>query len=191
MSSVGLLGTRYTMEQDFHRGRLSDRHGLEVLVPDEEDRNAVHHMIYDELVQGRIEERSRAAHREVMANLVQRGAEGIILGCTEIGLLVHDGDPRVPPFDTTRTRAERVVELALTLCIGDDVGPASPRAALSERRGRRARPPIQLGAMRRPVAPDAATAPQGAQPAGERRPHICELGHGVDAVQLLGSVSRS
>lgn len=112
MRSVGLLGTRYTMEQDFYRGRLSHRHGLEVLVPDEPARGLVHDVIYDELVLGRVEDASRTAYREVMAGLVERGAEGIILGCTEVGLLVGEGDATVPLFDTTRIHAERAVDAA-------------------------------------------------------------------------------
>jgi amino-acid racemase len=113
IDAVGLLGTRYTMEQDFYRGRLESRHGLEVLVPDEPARTLVHDVIYDELVLGKIEERSRVAYRAVMTGLVERGAEAIILGCTEIELLVGADDASVPLFDTTRIHAERAVELAL------------------------------------------------------------------------------
>jgi aspartate racemase len=113
ITSVGLLATRYTMEQDFYRGRLSERHGLEVLVPDEPGKTLVHDVIYKELVLGRVEERSRAAYRKVMTHLVERGAEAIILGCTEIELLVREDDARVPLFDTTRIHARRAVELAL------------------------------------------------------------------------------
>ena len=114
ITSVGLLGTRYTMEQDFYRGRLADLHGLDVLVPDEAARALVHDVIYDELVLGRIEERSRTAYREIMDGLVDRGAQAIILGCTEIELLVDENDAQVPLFDTTRIHAERAVELALS-----------------------------------------------------------------------------
>jgi aspartate racemase len=113
ITSVGLLATRYTMEQDFYRGRLSERHGLEVLVPDEPGRTLVHDVIYQELVLGRVEERSRAAYRKIMTRLVERGAEAIILGCTEIELLVREDDATVPLFDTTRIHAERAVELAI------------------------------------------------------------------------------
>ncbi|WP_457630667.1 aspartate/glutamate racemase family protein [Oceanithermus sp.] len=109
---VGLLGTRFTMEQPFMRERL-ERQGLEVLVPDEADRELVHHVIYEELVQGVIREESRRAYREVMARLVERGAGGIILGCTEIGLLVGPEDASVPVFDTTRIHAAAAVERAL------------------------------------------------------------------------------
>jgi aspartate racemase len=110
---VGLLGTAFTMEQPFYRGRLEARFGLEVLVPDADDRATVHRIIYDELVQGRVEPVSRAAYRAVIARLVERGAEGIILGCTEIMLLVRAEDSAVPLFDTTTLHAEAAVEEAL------------------------------------------------------------------------------
>jgi aspartate racemase len=110
---VGLLGTAFTMEQPFYRGRLEARFGLEVLVPDADDRATVHRIIYEELVQGRVEPSSRAAYREVIARLVKRGAEGIILGCTEIMLLVRAEDSAVPLFDTTTLHAEAAVEEAL------------------------------------------------------------------------------
>jgi aspartate racemase len=116
LERVGLLGTRYTMEQDFYRGRLVDRHRLEVVVPDEPDRTTVHDIIYDELCRGVVEATSRAAYRRVMDGLVGAGAEAIILGCTEIGLLVGAGDAAVPLFDTTRIHAEAAVEMALAQC---------------------------------------------------------------------------
>ena len=111
---VGLLGTAFTMEQDFYKGRLARKHGLEVLVPDDADRATVHRVIYDELVQGRIEEASREAYRGVIARLVERGAEAVILGCTEIMLLVGPEDSPVPLYDTTAIHAEAAVELALS-----------------------------------------------------------------------------
>ncbi|MFC0387563.1 aspartate/glutamate racemase family protein [Muricoccus vinaceus] len=111
---VGLLGTAFTMEQDFYKGRLVERHGLEVLVPGEEDRAVVHRVIYDELVQGRVEPAARQAYREVIARLVERGAEAVILGCTEIMLLVRPDDSTVPLYDTTTIHAEAAVELALS-----------------------------------------------------------------------------
>jgi aspartate racemase len=110
---IGLLGTAFTMEQDFYKGRLTAKHGLDVIVPDEEDRRTVHRVIYDELVQGRVEETSRAAYRDVIARLVARGAEAIILGCTEIMLLVRPEDSSVPLFDTTAIHADAAVECAL------------------------------------------------------------------------------
>jgi aspartate racemase len=112
LSRVGLLATAYTMEQDFYVGRLRDRHGLGVLVPAEADRRTVHDVIYDELCVGVVREPSRAAYREVMARLVERGAEAILLGCTEIDLLVRPDDAGVPIFDTTALHARAAVELA-------------------------------------------------------------------------------
>ncbi|WP_336800574.1 aspartate/glutamate racemase family protein [Kaistia sp. MMO-174] len=113
LSRIGLLGTAFTMEQDFYKGRLSGEHGLEVLVPDAADRADVHRIIYDELVQGRVEPSSREIYRAVMARLVERGAEAIILGCTEIMLLVRPEDSFVPLYDTTTIHAEAAVERAL------------------------------------------------------------------------------
>jgi aspartate racemase len=112
-SRVGLLGTAFTMEQDFYKGRLDERHGLEVLVPEAEDRAVVHRVIYDELVQGLVVASSRQAYREVIARLVARGAEAVILGCTEIMLLVGPEDSGVPLFDTTGIHAEAAVDMAL------------------------------------------------------------------------------
>ncbi len=113
ISTVGLLATAYTMEQDFYVGRLRDRHGLDVLVPNERDRRLVHEVIYDELCVGIVNDSSRTAYRDVISDLVDRGAHGVLLGCTEIGLLVGPGDAEVPLFDTTRLHARRAVELAL------------------------------------------------------------------------------
>jgi aspartate racemase len=113
LTTVGLLATAYTMEQDFYVGRLRDRHGLEVRVPGEADRRIVHRIIYDELCVGVIDDRSRDEYRRIMAGLADRGAEGILLGCTEIDLLVGPADSPVPVFDTTRLHAERAVDLAL------------------------------------------------------------------------------
>ena len=110
---VGLLGTAFTMEQDFYKGRLRDRFGLDVLVPDEAGRAAAHRIIYDELVQGRVEPASRRTYQDVIAGLVARGAEAIILGCTEIMLLVRPEDSAVPLFDTTAIHAEAAVAQAL------------------------------------------------------------------------------
>jgi len=110
---VGLLGTAFTMEQDFYKGRLTRRHGLDVLVPDEADRSLVHEVIYRELVVGKALPASRAAYRQIMARLVERGAEAIILGCTEIMLLVQPGDSPVPLFDTTTLHARAAVTRAL------------------------------------------------------------------------------
>ncbi len=112
-ATVGLLGTHFTMEQDFYRARLEREHGLRVVVPDEAGRAIVHRVIYDELCLGVVTEASRAAYRQVMAGLVGRGAQAIILGCTEIMLLVGAADATVPLFDTTRLHAEAAATLAL------------------------------------------------------------------------------
>jgi aspartate racemase len=113
LQRVGLLATAYTMEQDFYVGRLQREHGLEVLTPPPEDRRIVHDVIYDELCVGHLDERSREQYRRIMGALVDAGAEAILLGCTEIDLLVGPEDATVPLFDTTRLHAQRAVELAL------------------------------------------------------------------------------
>lgn len=113
LQTVGLLGTAFTMEQAFYKGRLAERHGLQVLVPGDADRVLVHRVIYDKLVQGRVEPSSRQAYRDVINRLVKRGAEAVILGCTEIILLVQPGDSPAPLFDTTALHAEAAVDLAL------------------------------------------------------------------------------
>lgn len=111
--TIGLLGTAFTMEQDFYRSRL-DAHGLAVLVPEVDDRAIVHRVIYDELCLGVVREEGRAEYERIMQGLVNRGAEGIILGCTEIELLVDpDGDSAVPLFPTSRIHAETAVDWAL------------------------------------------------------------------------------
>lgn len=110
---AGLLGTRFTMEEEFYKGRLAKKFGLSVQVPDAREREIVHRVIYDELVVGRIEQRSKAQFAGIIEQMVGQGAEGVILGCTEIGLLVHQEDSRVPLFDTTRIHAEAAVEFAL------------------------------------------------------------------------------
>ena len=126
LSTVGLLATAYTMEQDFYVGRLRDMHGLGVLVPDRDERRLVHDVIYDELCVGVIKDASREAYRAVIANLVDRGAEGILLGCTEIGLLIGAGDVDVSVFDTTIIHAQRAVELALAPAAAVSPGPDLP-----------------------------------------------------------------
>jgi aspartate racemase len=113
LSTVGLLATAYTMEQDFYVGRLERTHGLAVLVPGPQDRRLVHEVIYRELCLGIVKDDSREAYRRVIAELVGRGAEGILLGCTELDLLIGPHDAPVPVFDTTRLHAERAVDLAL------------------------------------------------------------------------------
>jgi aspartate racemase len=113
LRTIGLLGTKYTMEQEFYVGRLRHRHGLEVLVPDAPEREVVHRVIYDELCAGRIVDASREEYRRVIERLVARGAQGIVLGCTEISLLIGESDAVVPLFDTTRLHAEAAVAWAL------------------------------------------------------------------------------
>jgi aspartate racemase len=113
LQTVGLLATAYTMEQDFYVGRLRERHGLSVLVPNAKDRRIVHDVIYSELCVGVVNDSSREQYRRIMLELVERGAEGILLGCTEIDLLVGRDDSPVPVFDTTRLHAQKAVELAL------------------------------------------------------------------------------
>lgn len=113
-STVGLLGTRFTMEQDFYRERLRERHGLAVLVPPPEDRDLVHRVIYDELCLGKVVPESRDQYRRIIAGLVARGAQAIILGCTEISLLVGQPDAAAPLFDTTGIHARQAAEWALS-----------------------------------------------------------------------------
>ncbi len=113
IDSVGLLGTRFTMEQDFYVSRLEAR-GIKVLVPDEAGRERVHQVIYQELCQGQIWDDSRNDYLAIMDKLVAQGAQGIILGCTEIGLLVKQSDTQTPLFDTTAIHAEAAVKLALS-----------------------------------------------------------------------------
>jgi aspartate racemase len=113
LTTVGLLGTRFTMEGDFYSGRLAEKFGLQVLIPEEADRETVHRVIYNELVKGEIREESRQRFLAVIERLQDRGAQGIILGCTEIPLLVKPSDVLVPIFDTTQLHAEAAVAWAL------------------------------------------------------------------------------
>lgn len=119
---VGLLGTAFTMKQDFYKARLRDAFGLEVIVPGAADRATVHRIIYDELVAGRVEPASRDAYRAVIARLVASGAEAMILGCTEIMLLVGQEDSPVPIFDTTALHASAALDRALSVERDDDAG---------------------------------------------------------------------
>jgi aspartate racemase len=112
-ATVGLLGTRFTMEQAFYRERLSERHGLHVIVPNADDRNAIHRIIFEELCLGAVLPESRTACRNIMDRLAAQGAEAIILGCTEISLLVSQQDSKVPLFDTTALHARAAAEAAL------------------------------------------------------------------------------
>lgn len=113
MARVGLLGTRFTMEEPFYRERLAERFGIEALIPCGADRAMIHRVIYDELVRGEVRGESREAYRAAIARLVDEGAQGVVLGCTEIMLLVGEADSPVPVFDTTRLHALAAVERAL------------------------------------------------------------------------------
>lgn len=113
IKKIGLLGTRFTMEHDFYKGRLIHNFGLDVLVPDKADRDIIHRVIYEELVLGKIVDASREEYKRIMEMLIAQGVEGIILGCTEIELLIKEGDSRVPLFPTTYIHAASAVEYAL------------------------------------------------------------------------------
>lgn len=108
----GLMATRFTMEEDFYIARLAERFGLDVIVPDEDDRAETHRIIYDELCRGDVRETSRAAYQAIAERLVARGADSLILGCTEVGLLIDGATAPVPVFDTTAIHAERAFEVA-------------------------------------------------------------------------------
>ncbi len=112
---VGLLGTGFTMREDFYKGRISEKFGLNVLVPNEEDQSVIHEIIYTELCLGKIESRSRDKYIEIIERLKQKGAEAVILGCTEIALLVKQSDTSVPLYDTTALHARAAVRLATNL----------------------------------------------------------------------------
>ena len=114
LQTIGLLGTRFTMEQDFYAGRLREKHGLEVLIPPPDEREIVHRVIYEELVLGIMRDESRRQYLQIMDNLRNRGAEGIIEGCTEIVMLVQQKHTSIPLFDTTAIHAQAAVELAGT-----------------------------------------------------------------------------
>jgi aspartate racemase len=110
---VGLLGTKFTMEEEFYKGRLQDKHGLEVLIPSVEERQIVHDILYSELCLGEIKKQSKDKFKEIIQNLVDRGAQGVILGCTEIPLIVSQKDYTIPVYDTTTLHAEAAVDFAL------------------------------------------------------------------------------
>ncbi|TET05790.1 aspartate/glutamate racemase family protein [Candidatus Dependentiae bacterium] len=113
IKTVGLLGTAFTMEKDFYKGRLSEKYGLNVLVPNKEDRQIVHKIIYQELCLGKIQADSKAEYLRIIDLLANKGAEAVILGCTEIGMLVNQNDTKVKLFDTTAIHAEKAVEYAI------------------------------------------------------------------------------
>jgi aspartate racemase len=112
-TTIGLIGTRFTMEQDFYRGRLEAQHGLSVLTPNQAERESVHKVIYDELCHGKVLDTSRGEYRRIIDGLQARGAQAVILGCTEITLLIKPEDVSLPVFDTTRIHAEAAVSFAI------------------------------------------------------------------------------
>lgn len=120
---VGLLGTRYTMMQDFYKNRLADR-GIEVLIPDSDDVETINTIIFEELCTGKINEASRKKFQKIIEELKENGAEGVILGCTELGLLIRQSDVSVPLFDTTVIHAKKAAEIAME----DRMAHASARA---------------------------------------------------------------
>ncbi|MDA3955010.1 MAG: aspartate/glutamate racemase family protein [Bacteroidales bacterium] len=113
IKKIGLLGTKFTMEQDFYKGRLTEKHGLNVVIPNDEDMDLVHKIIYHELCLGNIKDSSKKEYLRIIENMVKNGAEGIILGCTEIPLLIKQEEVKVPIFDTTTIHAESAVIEAL------------------------------------------------------------------------------
>ncbi|MQY61177.1 amino acid racemase [bacterium] len=112
-SQVGLLGTKFTMEQDFYKGRLQEIHGIDVLIPEDKERQVIHDILYNELCFGEIKELSKGKFQSIIQNLVKRGAQGVILGCTEIPLIVRQEDYEIPLYDTTALHSRAAVDFAL------------------------------------------------------------------------------
>ncbi len=112
-SRVGLLGTKFTMEQDFYKGRLQEIHGIDVLIPEDKERQVIHDILYNELCLGEIKELSKGKFQSIIQNLVKRGAQGVILGCTEIPLIVRQEDYEIPLYDTTALHSRAAVDFAL------------------------------------------------------------------------------
>jgi aspartate racemase len=112
-SRVGLLGTKFTMEQDFYKGRLHEMHGIDVLIPEDKERQVIHDILYNELCLGEIKELSKGKFQSIIQNLVKRGAQGVILGCTEIPLILSQEDAEIPLYDTTALHARAAVDFAL------------------------------------------------------------------------------
>ena len=115
LKKVALLGTKFTMEKDFYKALLTNKFGLEVIIPNEQEREYIHEIIYGELVHGKFEDPAREGYKKIIGNLENQGAEGVILGCTEIPLLIRPNDVNIPTFDTTKIHAEKAVEWALTV----------------------------------------------------------------------------
>lgn len=110
---IGLLGTKFTMEHDFYKGRLQNKYGIDVLIPSQEEREVIHEILYSELCLGEIKELSKNKFKDIIHNLIERGAQGVVLGCTEIPLIVHQKDYTVPLYDTTTLHARAAVEYAI------------------------------------------------------------------------------
>lgn len=113
LKKVALLGTKFTMEKDFYKKYINDHFGIEVIIPNDDERDQIHNIIYGELVQGKILDESREVYKKIIGRLEEQGAEGVILGCTEIPLLISDTDVNIAVFDTTTIHAHKAVELAL------------------------------------------------------------------------------
>jgi len=113
VKTVGLLGTAFTMEQEFYKGRLSGQYGIDVVVPDAPDRKLVHDIIYQELCLGRVEQSSKQEYIRIVDEITEMGAEGVILGCTEIGMLITQEDTKTALYDTTKIHAAKAVERAI------------------------------------------------------------------------------
>lgn len=113
MHRIGLLGTKFVMKESFYRGRLRERFSVQVLVPEEDDIDTIHHIIYNELCEGKVSASSRRICGDIIGRLVDQGAQGIVLGCTELPLLIRPGDVNTSIFDTTRLHAEAAVNLSL------------------------------------------------------------------------------
>lgn len=113
LKKIWLLGTKFTMEQNFYKWRLENNHNLEIIVPSEEERNEVHRIIYDELCAGKVYENSKNIYKKIIENLIKNGAEAVILGCTEITLLIKQNDVSIPVFDTTLIHSEKIAEKML------------------------------------------------------------------------------
>ncbi|WP_298773099.1 aspartate/glutamate racemase family protein [uncultured Shewanella sp.] len=114
MEKVGLLGTKFTMEQDFYKRRITDKFGIEIITPNQDERQAIHDIIYQELCLGVISNSSRTRYLEIINKLHQQGAQAVILGCTEIGLLVNKSDTNVPLYDTTELHMQAAIDIALS-----------------------------------------------------------------------------
>ena len=113
LKKIALLGTKFTMEKDFYKGYLADKYNIETIIPTDQEREQIHNIIYQELVHGNFKDESRQIYKDIIKNLEHRGAEGVILGCTEIPLLISKSDVDIPTFDTTTIHAEKAVEWAL------------------------------------------------------------------------------